>query len=171
MQTQEYDLSPYENFIYALKSKDAKRQYPNRLDKFLTFLRLEGTISDKCTKLYQISKDINQFQTSIIKFINFQKERIESNEISEGTLGNYIKAIKLFCSMNDVIVNWKRISKGVPAARHSADDRIPTFEEIQKLLNHPDRRIKIIVLMMVSDGISRFQSGILGLSSVETRYS
>jgi hypothetical protein len=54
--------------------------------------------------------------------------------------------------MTDIIVNWKRISKGVPTARHSADDRIPSFEEIQKLLDHPDRRIKIIVLMMISAG-------------------
>jgi hypothetical protein len=127
MKGQDHELTPYENLIYALKSKDAKRQYPNRLDKFLTFLGLEGTIHEKCTKLYQISKDINRLQSTIIKFINYQKERIESNEISEGTLRNYIKAIKLFCSMNDIIVNWKRISKGVPTARHSADDRIGKF--------------------------------------------
>ncbi|MFN2435278.1 MAG: hypothetical protein ABR515_07875, partial [Nitrososphaeraceae archaeon] len=78
MQKQEFELTPYENLIYALKSKEAKRQYPHRLDKFLTFLGLEGIIPEKCTKLYQISKDVNQLHSSIIKFINFQKERIES---------------------------------------------------------------------------------------------
>ena len=26
-------LSPYENFMYALKANQTKRQYPNRLDK------------------------------------------------------------------------------------------------------------------------------------------
>jgi hypothetical protein len=133
MQKQQFEtLTPYDNFIFALKSKEAKRQYPHRLDKFLTFLKLKGSIPEKCVKLCQIGKDINVFQTIIIKFINVQKERIESNEISEGTLGNYLKAIKLFCSMNDVMVNWKKISKGVPTARHSADDRIPSFEEIDQ---------------------------------------
>ena len=49
--------------------------------------------------------------------------------------------------MNDLlIINWTKIGKGMPAERHSADDRIPTSEEIKKLLEHPDRRIKIIVV-------------------------
>jgi hypothetical protein len=40
MQSQQFEiLTPYDNFIFALKSKEAKRQYPHRLDKFLTSLR------------------------------------------------------------------------------------------------------------------------------------
>jgi hypothetical protein len=33
-------FSPYDNFVYALNSRDAKRQYPSRLDRFLTFIGL-----------------------------------------------------------------------------------------------------------------------------------
>lgn len=55
--------------------------------------------------------------------------------------------------MNDIIINWKKISKGVPPERHSADDSVPKTVEIQKLVQHPDRRIKIIVLTMISSGI------------------
>ncbi|MDW0137004.1 MAG: hypothetical protein QOK59_05025 [Nitrososphaeraceae archaeon] len=39
-------LTAYGNFLYALKAKDTKRQYPHRLDKFLVFMGLEGTIED-----------------------------------------------------------------------------------------------------------------------------
>jgi integrase len=93
-------------------------------------------------------------QSYIIRFIVSQKQRIANKELSEGTLSNYVKAIKLFCSMNDLLViNWDRIRRGMPIERHSANDRIPTLEEIKKLLEHSDRRIKIIVTIMISSGI------------------
>ncbi|MDN5846251.1 MAG: hypothetical protein L0H53_08265 [Candidatus Nitrosocosmicus sp.] len=38
------NLSPYENFTFALKSPDVKRQYPSLLNKFMTFLALQGNI-------------------------------------------------------------------------------------------------------------------------------
>jgi integrase len=97
--------------------------------------------------------DPELLQSYIIRFIDSQKERILNNEITESTLGNYIKAIKLFCSINDLNINWTRIRRGIPAERHSADDRIPTWDEIKMLLQHPDRRIKVIVSIMISSGI------------------
>ena len=135
VQKQELDkLTPYDNFLFGLKAKETKRQYPHRLDKFLSYLGFEGTIEEKCNQLYAISKDINFFHSQLIRFINTQKQRIEDKEISEGTLCNYVKAVKLFCNMNDIIINWKKIGKGMPSEKHNADDRIPTFDEIHKIL-------------------------------------
>ena len=54
---QESVLSPYDNFVYALNVKETKRQYPHRLDIFMSFIGLQGTIEEKCAKLYEISKD------------------------------------------------------------------------------------------------------------------
>jgi hypothetical protein len=146
-------LSPYENFVYALKAKESKRQYPHRLDKFLSFLGLKGSIQEKCNKLYAVTKDKDMLEPNLIRFINFQKERIEKKDISEGTLRNYVKAIKLFCSMNDIMLNWKKISKGLPHEKSYAEDRIPSVQEIHRLLEHADRRIKPVVLTMLSSGI------------------
>jgi len=79
LELEQEQLTPYDNFLYALKAKETKRQYPHRLDKFLTFMGLLGTIEEKCTELYQIAnKDINLFQANIIRFISSQKERIEA---------------------------------------------------------------------------------------------
>jgi hypothetical protein len=163
MEVQEFaSLSAYDNLLYALKAKETKRQYPNRLVKFLSFIGLLGTIPEKCQKLCEI-KDVILLESHLIRFINFQKGRIENKEISEGTLCNYIKAVRLFFSMNDIVINWKRISKGIPPERDQADDRIPTLDEINKLLEHPDRRIRPIVQTMLSSGMS----WIMGLSKME----
>ena len=55
--------------------------------------------------------------------------------------------------MNEIVLNWKRISKGISSNKTSANDRALTVEEIKKLLEYPDRRIKPIVYTMCSSGI------------------
>jgi len=55
-----------------------------------------------------------------MSFIDFQKERVKRDEMSESTVTNYYKATKLFCVMNDLVLNWKRISKGLPRAKNSS---------------------------------------------------
>jgi hypothetical protein len=55
--------------------------------------------------------------------------------------------------MNDIMINWRKISRGLPPEKSFSDDRIPSMNEISQLLEHPDRRIKLIVLTMISSGI------------------
>jgi len=154
MEARSIGLTTYENFLYALKAEETKRQYPHRLDKFLTFMGFQGTIQEKSSKLYEYANDnINLLQSNIIRFINFQRERISKKELSEGTLHNYIKALKLFLTMNDIFLNWKKIAKGLPAERQSSDDRNPTIDEINRLVEYPDRRLKPIVYVMISSGM------------------
>lgn len=55
--------------------------------------------------------------------------------------------------MNDLVLNWIKITKGLPKVKYYSDDRAPTTDEIRKLLEYPDRRIKPIVTTMASSGI------------------
>jgi hypothetical protein len=88
-----------------------------------------------------------------MSFLMFQKGRVIKGEIEASTISNYYKPIKLFCNVNDILINWKFLSRVIPKGKHTSDDRAPTLEEIQQLLKYPDIRIKPIVLFMVSSGI------------------
>ena len=85
--------------------------------------------------------------------MQFQKNCVETGEITASTLRNFVKPLKLFCEMSDIVIPWKRITRGLPRARMAANDRAPNLEEIQKICEYPDRRIKAIIYTMVSSGI------------------
>ena len=45
----------YSSFEYALKAPETERQWPRRLDVFLTFLQLEGQdVQERTNKLYEL---------------------------------------------------------------------------------------------------------------------
>jgi hypothetical protein len=151
-QEEEYQQQdPIAAFMYGLKAPGTKRQWPGRLKVFLGYLALEeSTFEEKAKQFIEKARQNPQWaQDNLMRFIVFQHQRAISGEISETTIANYYKATKLFCEMNDLVLNWKKITRG----RQAANDRAPTIEEIQKLVEYPDRRIKPIVLTMVSSGI------------------
>jgi hypothetical protein len=95
------EQDPLSLFLYALKAPESKRQYPRRLKVFLDYLQLEGSIKQQAIEFLAKAKQNPRWaQNSLMKFISFQKQRADNGEISHSTIGNYYKAIKLFCEMN-----------------------------------------------------------------------
>lgn len=151
------DLQPIERFLIALKAPETKRQYPKRLESFFDFLQLQGGFEEKTISFCRMTKvenDSDWLTNQLLKFLRYQKDRVARREIEEATVSNYFKAIKLFCEMNNILsINWKLISRSMPKGRHSSNDRPPSRDEIIRLLEYPDRRIKPIIFVMVSSGI------------------
>ena len=82
----------------------------------------------------------------------YQKESANRKEITGSTPSNYVKVVKLFCEMNDLIVPWKKPMRGLPKAKNHADG-VPRLDELQKIMIYHDWRMKAIVCAMVSSSI------------------
>ncbi len=148
------EQNPLTNFICALRAPETKRQWPRRLKIVLDFLQVEGTLEQQA-KIFviQAREQRERVQDKLMQFFSYQVDRATRKEISETTIPNYYKATKLFCEMNDLLLNWKKVSRILPKRGNAANDRAPTIEELQKLIEYPDRRIKSIIYTMVSSGI------------------
>ncbi len=130
---QSEELDPWSLFIYAMKAPMTRNRYQTRLAKFFDFIGIAGTrLEDRARAFAERGKnDSNWAFNNIVKFVQFQ----------------------LFFEMADIPFSWKKIMRGLPKGKKYADDRIPTIEEIQKLVEYPDRRIKAIACTMASSGI------------------
>jgi integrase len=146
------DSDVWRLFLYAMKSRD---KYQRRLSKFFEFAEIQGTsLQTKALSFIRKSTlDSTWIFTIVLRFLEHQNSRVNNREICGATVRNYVKAIKLFCEMADLQVPWKKLTRGLPRAKSYSDDRIPSLEELRKLLEYPDRRIKAIVCTMASSGI------------------
>jgi hypothetical protein len=151
------ELDPWSLYIYAMKAPITRDRYKTRLAKFLDFIEIENgsrCLEDKARTFAKKSKcDFNWAFANLLKFIQYQKDRVDKKEITGATVRNYVKSIKLFCEMADIPIPWKKITRGLPKGKKYADDRIPTIEEIKKVVEYPDRRIKGLVYTRASAGI------------------
>jgi hypothetical protein len=153
---EEANENPLTFFMYALKAPETRRHWPRRLKIFLDYLDMDGDRSIEEEALQLVNKarqNPRWLQESLFRFMALQCERVRRGEISGSTIPNYYKAVKLFCEMKDIVLNWKKILCGLPRSKQAANDRAPTIEEIQKLVEFPDRRIKPIIYTLASSGI------------------
>ena len=146
---------PWALYLYSIKSPATKEKYLIRLRKFLDFIDQEpAALETKARAFAERGKHTDGWAfNSILEFMQFQKERFNRKEITAGTIRNYVKSIKLFCQMADIHILWDKITRGLPRGRRYADDRAPTLEEIKKLCQYPDRRIKPLVYTKASSDI------------------
>lgn len=107
------------------------------------------TLEERCNIfVHKGTADSNWAFNNLLRFLHYQKVRVENKEITAGTLHNYVKTLKMFCEITDIVIPWKKITRGLPKGKRYADDRAPTIEEIRKIIEYPDRRMKPITYSM-----------------------
>ena len=137
MQIQE-ESRPYYNFINSIRSESSKVSYCGELRRYLRHYNILSV--DKLLEL-----ELPDKETKIIDYI-LQQKGFKSRQLTINTL-------KKFYEMNDVILNWKKITCYMGEEQKLNEDRCYTHEEILRLLNVCDLRMKMIVLLMASSGM------------------
>lgn len=144
--------------MFAINAEQTREKCITRMKKFLETIGIDQekklTIQKRCKVFTDKARTEKEGLVSvIIQFLQYQKSRVSNKEITGLTLRNYVKVLKLFCEMNDLLVPWKKLTRGLPKSRNYADDRIPRLDEIQKIIAYPDWRMKAIVCAKASSGI------------------
>jgi integrase len=108
---------------------------------------------------YVGAKDVNDLmllqdnpklvQSKIIDYIIDLKKQ----DLSIDAINLYVAAIAKFYTVNDVNLNRTKIGMYMPKRKRRQQDRVYTTEEIAKLLQFCDERLKAVVLIMASTGI------------------
>jgi integrase len=156
VQAEDFTNSAYSRFEYAIKSQETKRKYVRRLELFLNFCEFEGeTVKEKAENFLKYAKENDPEKTTdlILRYMLGHIQRAAKKIISKSTVRNFYKPIKLFCDMNSMAFNSRVITRGIPSGSESSNDRIPSREEILKMLKYPDRRLKPVTYTMISSGI------------------
>jgi site-specific recombinase XerD len=138
LENQEEEI--YFNFINSLKSPVTKEIYETNIKYYLKFCNF--------TKLSELLT-IQDKQKQIIKYIMFLREK----ELATSSINTMLYAIYHFYDMNDIVLNKKKINSFKGESTRKVTDRAYNYEEIQKILNVSDLRMKVIVLLMASAGL------------------
>ncbi|HET6590718.1 MAG TPA: hypothetical protein VFG45_11205 [Candidatus Nitrosocosmicus sp.] len=151
-----YEFNIWTNYLRSLRSLQTREKYQGRMKIFFDFIETEGIGIEE--KSVNFAKEANIRGTDwafnrIYAFISHLISRVEHKEIVGSTVQNYVKSIKLFCELADIQIPWKKLTRGLPKSKSYANDRIPTEDELYKLMEYPDRRLKAIIYTMTSSGI------------------
>jgi hypothetical protein len=89
------ETNAYSLFVYAIRSQVTRDYYLRRLRIFFNYINLQSdlTMEERCN--YFANKGTNDPSWAfncIVKFLQYQKERVEKEEITGATLRNFIKA-------------------------------------------------------------------------------
>jgi len=144
----------YFNFINSLKSEVTKKIYERDIKLFMKFVNI-ARLSDLLA--------IAEPQKQIIKYLMSLRER----GLSFNSLSLPLCAIYHFYDMNDVILNKKKINMFKGEFVKKSKDRAYTHEEIKKILDVSDLRMKCIILLMASSGLRVGAIPLLRLRNLE----
>jgi integrase len=125
----------------SLRSQYTKRVYTIVFQKYIDFIgQNEDIFCQNNTRL---------IEHKIIDFIVSLRDK----GLGHSAISNYVKAIMAFYKINDFVLNTDKISKFIPEYRKIKKDRAYTHQEIHRLLDFADERLRAVIYILASTGI------------------
>ena len=133
-------MQQLELFLNTIKSPETKSNYELLFQKYMDYVSSDDLFFDNNPRL---------IEKKIIEFILSLREQGKSCS----AIRNYLTPIKSFYKINDVVLNDGKILKFLPEQLKVGNDRAYTHEEISKLLEIADERMRAVILLLSSSGI------------------
>ena len=139
------DCKSVRNFLRGFHTEATRETYSKKLSYFLDYC---GMTPDRL--LSAARRSPRKAQNLMIDYVEERK-----GEVSGSTLQLFKGALRHFFEMNDVEsgINWAKISKMIPHAKKTGNDRAPSVEEIRRMLDLADLRTKCVILICATSGI------------------
>jgi integrase len=136
----------YRIFIEGLKSAVTKAAYTFALQKYMKYLKIDNP--DDLLKYQDNPKFI---QNQIIDYLIHLKNPPVS--LRYATRSQYLAAIMTYYDLNEVILNKKKIYRYLGEEEKPIENRGYTRQEITKMLEVCDERVKALILLLASTGV------------------
>ena len=105
-------------------------------------------------KTTSVSDLVNQDNKAIEQqLISYLVDLRINQKLSYAVLALRLAALRKFYEMNDVVINWKKVTYYLGENTKSFKDRAYTTDEIQRLLTKADERMRVIILLLASTGM------------------
>src|SRR5436309_2785707 len=127
----------YRNFVESIKTEATKKTYVFLFNKYRQF------VNDK------IISEPKLIEAQIIDYLLCLKTK----EYSQHSIECNLSAIIHFYTMNDIILNRNKIARFINTDQIKKKNTGYTSEQIHKILEICDERLKAIILIYASTGI------------------
>ena len=159
------DEDPLKLFHASIKAPKTDKGYTNTLRWFLCDIMeevLHGTFEERVKEFVEIGKNnpdkmmgiLVGFSASMRERTN--KDRKDADYMNSSTIPNYFSPIKKLLNVNDVSVNWKRVTNTFPELDNVNKTQGWTREDIRLMLDHTkNARNRALILTLASSGVRR----------------
>ena len=133
-----------QTFLYSIKSKETQKQYQTTIGYFEKW--------NQNKKIQDLLKlDTKAIEDLLIQYIISMRDK----RLSYGSINNRLASVASFLSLNDVMVNKKKLNRFMGEHDKTIKDEAYSHEDLQKMFQYASFRTKLLVSIYSSTGIRK----------------